>query len=240
MAILCPGWVAQLVRTSSGYIKVVGSIPSQGTYERKPMNAWISGTTNWFLFSPHPPRSVKPPFWILFQVYCWFPSRWSQLLEDYCDPLVVWCFLAILFVFLKSYIVKVKVTSSSSYCLISRKKYLPSAPLRISRLSQNFYGFACSFACLLPVLQHTRPRQSASHLLPKGGAKGEICGLSLAHRFRPAFCARSQDVCQSLLSPLPKALTGSQPKLGVSAGGSAGETSPVDCGWVTWWSSQCP
>ena len=34
-----PGWVARLVRASSRYAKVVGSIPCQGTYKNQPMNA---------------------------------------------------------------------------------------------------------------------------------------------------------------------------------------------------------
>ena len=41
-----PGWVAQLLRASSQYTKLVGSIPGQGTYEKQPMNASISETTN--------------------------------------------------------------------------------------------------------------------------------------------------------------------------------------------------
>ena len=39
-----PSWVAQLVRASSWYTEVVGSIPGQGTYKSQPMNASISGT----------------------------------------------------------------------------------------------------------------------------------------------------------------------------------------------------
>ena len=34
-----PGQVAQLVRASSQYDKVVGSIPGQGIYKNQPMNA---------------------------------------------------------------------------------------------------------------------------------------------------------------------------------------------------------
>ena len=34
-----PGQVAQLVRAVSGYAKIVGLIPSQGTYKKQPMNA---------------------------------------------------------------------------------------------------------------------------------------------------------------------------------------------------------
>ena len=41
-----PGQVAQLVRASSQYTKVVGSISGQGTYRKQPMNAYISRTTN--------------------------------------------------------------------------------------------------------------------------------------------------------------------------------------------------
>ena len=34
-----PGWIAQLVRASPGYTKVVtGLIPSQSTYKKQPMN----------------------------------------------------------------------------------------------------------------------------------------------------------------------------------------------------------
>ena len=36
---LGPGQVAQLVRALSGYAKVAGSIPGQGTYKNQPMNA---------------------------------------------------------------------------------------------------------------------------------------------------------------------------------------------------------
>ena len=45
-----PGWVAQLVRASSQYIKVVGSIPGQGTDKNQLANAEISRTTNRCLF----------------------------------------------------------------------------------------------------------------------------------------------------------------------------------------------
>ena len=34
-----PGWVAQLVRASSQYAKVVGLIPGQDTYKNQPTNA---------------------------------------------------------------------------------------------------------------------------------------------------------------------------------------------------------
>ena len=34
-----PGWVAQLVRALAQNIKVVGSMPSQGTYKKQPSNA---------------------------------------------------------------------------------------------------------------------------------------------------------------------------------------------------------
>ena len=44
-----PGLVAQLVRAPFWYVKVVGSIPGQGTYKNQPMNAWMSRTTNWCL-----------------------------------------------------------------------------------------------------------------------------------------------------------------------------------------------
>ena len=45
-SLLGPGWVAHLVRASSQYAKVVGSIPSQDTYHNQLMNAWISVTTH--------------------------------------------------------------------------------------------------------------------------------------------------------------------------------------------------
>ena len=41
---LGPGWVAQLVRTSSRYAKAVGLIPGQGTYKNQPIKN--SGITN--------------------------------------------------------------------------------------------------------------------------------------------------------------------------------------------------
>ena len=41
-----PGQVAQLVRASSPYAKVAGSIPGQDTYKNQPMSTSISGTTN--------------------------------------------------------------------------------------------------------------------------------------------------------------------------------------------------
>ena len=34
-----PGWVAQLVRALSHFVKVAGSIPSQGSYKNQQMNA---------------------------------------------------------------------------------------------------------------------------------------------------------------------------------------------------------
>ena len=37
-----PGWVAQLVRASFPYTKVVGLIPSQGTYEKQSMRECIN------------------------------------------------------------------------------------------------------------------------------------------------------------------------------------------------------
>ena len=41
-----PGWVAQLVRALSRYTKVAGSIPDQGKYKNRPVNASIRGTTD--------------------------------------------------------------------------------------------------------------------------------------------------------------------------------------------------
>ena len=41
-----PGWVAQLVRASSQYTKVAGSIPGQGTRKTQPMNASVHGAAN--------------------------------------------------------------------------------------------------------------------------------------------------------------------------------------------------
>ena len=44
--VICPGWVAQLVRVSSQYTKVPGSTPSQSSHKNQPMNAYISRTTH--------------------------------------------------------------------------------------------------------------------------------------------------------------------------------------------------
>ena len=41
-----PGQVAHLVRASSLYAKVAGSIPSQGTDKNQPMNPRMGGGTN--------------------------------------------------------------------------------------------------------------------------------------------------------------------------------------------------
>ena len=41
-----PGWEAWLVRASSQYAKVLGSVPSQDTYKNQPMSTSMSGTTN--------------------------------------------------------------------------------------------------------------------------------------------------------------------------------------------------
>ena len=41
---------SSVVRASSWYTKVVGSIPGQGTYKNQPMSVSISGTTNRCLF----------------------------------------------------------------------------------------------------------------------------------------------------------------------------------------------
>ena len=41
-----PGQVAQLVRASAQYAKVLGLIPDQGTYKNQPMDVWIGGTAN--------------------------------------------------------------------------------------------------------------------------------------------------------------------------------------------------
>ena len=77
------------------------------------------------------------------------------------------------------------VTSFIMYYLLLKEKYLLSVLLHILRLSEIFYGYACSkllasrcgrilkFVCLLPVLQHTRPGVDN---LPFAFA----CGLSLA------------------------------------------------------------
>ena len=43
---LSPKEIAQLVKASSQYTKVAGSISHQGTYKNQLMNAYISGTTN--------------------------------------------------------------------------------------------------------------------------------------------------------------------------------------------------
>lgn len=34
----CPGWLTQLVRASSQYVKIVGSIPGQAIYKNQPVN----------------------------------------------------------------------------------------------------------------------------------------------------------------------------------------------------------
>ena len=47
----CPG--TQLVRTSSWYTKVVGSVSGQGTDKEQPTNAWMGGTNWYFLISSH-------------------------------------------------------------------------------------------------------------------------------------------------------------------------------------------
>ena len=41
---LDPGWIAQLVRASSQYANVVGSIFGESIYKKQPMNAYISRT----------------------------------------------------------------------------------------------------------------------------------------------------------------------------------------------------
>ena len=41
-----PGPVAQLVRASSRYTKVAGSIPGQSTYKKQPMNAYVEQQVN--------------------------------------------------------------------------------------------------------------------------------------------------------------------------------------------------
>ena len=45
-AYCCPGRVAQWVRVSSRYTKVAGSMSSQNTYKKQPINIQISGTIN--------------------------------------------------------------------------------------------------------------------------------------------------------------------------------------------------
>ena len=46
----CPGQIAQLIRGSFHYAKVVGSIPSEGTYKNQSINAYMSGTANQCFF----------------------------------------------------------------------------------------------------------------------------------------------------------------------------------------------
>lgn len=68
----------------------------------------------------------------------------------------------------------------------------------------------------MPSLSPATYQASAASLscFLKGRATGgDICGLS-GRWLRPALCARSRDVCQSLLSPLLTALTGTQPHWG--------------------------
>lgn len=43
---ILPGQVVKLVKALPGYVKVVGSIPSEGTCENQAMNTYISRTTN--------------------------------------------------------------------------------------------------------------------------------------------------------------------------------------------------
>ena len=57
----CPGWGAPLVRVSPRYIKVMGSISGQGTYKNQPMNASVSGTTNWWLSLSQVNQSINQP-----------------------------------------------------------------------------------------------------------------------------------------------------------------------------------
>ena len=102
-------------------------------------------------------------------VNCRSPCLWSLLPEDYCDPLVVLCFLDFscslksriaVFAFVGS------VTSFSLYWLVLGEKYPPSALPGILRLSQTFYGYVCSMflapscgrilVCLPSILQSTR------------------------------------------------------------------------------------
>ena len=42
-----PGWVAQLGRALSQYIKVAGLIPGQGTYKNQPMSPDWCGSVDW-------------------------------------------------------------------------------------------------------------------------------------------------------------------------------------------------
>lgn len=44
------GWVAQLVKMSSQYTKVVGSFPCQGTYKNQPMT--LAGLVHWIEHLP--------------------------------------------------------------------------------------------------------------------------------------------------------------------------------------------
>ena len=59
---ISPGRGSQLVRSSSPYSKVVGSISGQERYKRQPMNAEISGTINRCFSLPPSICSTLPPF----------------------------------------------------------------------------------------------------------------------------------------------------------------------------------
>lgn len=112
---------------------------------------------------------LKQPFWIVYWVKHKFLCLYGWWLEDFCDHLIVSCFLDFhvpqCLALLSSH------TSFSLYWVTLRDKSLPSALLQILRLSQTFYGYACSTSfsfsscgrILKPLclLQHPRPGTSS-------------------------------------------------------------------------------
>lgn len=56
-----PGWAAQGVRASFWYTKVAGLISGQGTYQKQPMHASLSGTISWCLSLSQNKKQRNPP-----------------------------------------------------------------------------------------------------------------------------------------------------------------------------------
>lgn len=154
--------------------------------------------------------SLKRLFWILYEVNSRNPCLWGQLLEDYCDPLVVSCCLDF-FTFLEVLHCYLHIWNSNKLLqslLIAFRREIPSAMLGILGLLTSsmekpaprfllLVAELLSFVCLLLIPQCTRPSaDSLPFVFPK-----VVLKLKFVYSPWPRTCSLA--VSQSSLSSLP-------------------------------------
>lgn len=132
------------------------------------------------------PSFLKTLLWILYQVNPRSPYLWEHVLEDYCDHLVVSCFLD--FSFTWSFPCCLPIIPPTDFEAFSDHQWIYMLHASYSLLWQNSSSYMPSPD---PVTQQAR----SSFCFPKDGGKFQTCCFSLAHRFGPAFCACSLSVC---------------------------------------------